>query len=232
MPTIAIIDNNRGVLALLNDLFEAEGFHVLLYINGMQAFEAFESRLPDVVISEIKLPTMDGFELLRRLRHKSDVPLIFLTGRADEADEIIGLRLGADGFVRKPFSHRLLVERVKTVLRRYPWGAAAALRKADQTAIERGHLWMDKERYICTWKGLNVDLTKAEFRLLEALAIRPGTVKSRDALMEIALEDRALVHPRRVDNHIRRVRKKFRAVDEKFNEIKSQYSIGYRFGRQ
>jgi two-component system response regulator ChvI len=229
MPTIAVVEDDSGVLALIKDALEIEGFDVLLYQNGTRALDAFESRSPDLVITDIRMPEMDGIQLLRRLRQKSDTPVILLTGYVDETDELVGLRIGADDFIRKPFSPRVLVERVRTVLRRYRPAAAGGDRQADEGALERGHLRMDKERYTCTWKGRNVELTALEFRLLENLAVRPGVTKTRDALTDIICEDQETVHPRTIDSHIKRLRKKFRRVDETFDQIDSVYAIGYRF---
>src|SRR5262249_41245975 len=158
---------------------------------------------PDLAILDIKMPQMDGVELLRRLRQNSDVPIIFLTGRLDETDELLGLRIGADDFIRKPFSQRVLVERVRTVLRRFHCAEAVAERAAGNNVMERGHLRMDQERHSCTWKGKNVVLTVTEFRLLETLATRPGVIKSRDALMDAAYEDQVYVDDRTIDSHMK-----------------------------
>src|SRR5215470_3107748 len=229
MPTIAVVEDDSGVLDLIKDALEFEGFDVLLYQNGIRALDAFESRSPDLVITDIRMPEMDGVQLLQRLRQKSDTPVILLTGLVDETDELVGLRIGADDFIRKPFSPRVLVERVRTVLRRYRPPAAAGDRQADEGVIERGHLRMDKDRYACTWKGRKVELTAVEFLLLESLAIRPGVAKTRDALTDIICEDQVSVHPRTINSHIKRLRKKFRRVDATFNQIDSVYGIGYRF---
>jgi len=229
MPTIAVVEDDSGVLDLIKDALEFEGFDVLLYQNGIRALDAFESRSPDLVITDIRMPEMDGVQLLQRLRQKSDTPVILLTGLVDETDELVGLRIGADDFIRKPFSPRVLVERVRTVLRRYRPPAATGDRQADDGVIERGHLRMDKERFACTWKGRKVELTALEFLLLESLAIRPGVAKTRDALTDIICEDQVTVHPRTIDSHIKRLRKKFRRVDATFNQIDSVYGIGYRF---
>src|SRR5215470_16228828 len=170
MPTIAVVEDDSGVLDLIKDALEFEGFDVLLYQNGIRALDAFESRSPDLVITDIRMPEMDGIQLLQRLREKSDTPVILLTGRTDESDEMVGLRIGADDFIRKPFSPRVLVERVRTVLRRSRPPAPVGDRPLDDGVIERGHLRMDRERYRCTWKGMMVKLSAIEFRLLESMA--------------------------------------------------------------
>jgi two-component system response regulator ChvI len=229
MTTIAIVEDDRGVLDLIKDILEVEGFDVLPYQDGTRALDAFESSSPDLVITDITMPEMDGIQLLRRLREKSDTPVILLTGQMNESDEMVGLRIGADDFIRKPFSPRVLVERVRTVLRRYRPPANARVQPADDSVIERGHLRMDKARYTCTWKGSRVKLSAVEFRVLESLAARPGTTKSRNALRDILCEDQAMLQERAVDSHIKRLRKKFRSVDEEFNEIESVHGIGYRF---
>jgi two-component system response regulator ChvI len=229
MTTIAVVEDDRGVLDLIKDALELEGFDVLSYHDGIRALDAFESSSPDLVITDIAMPEMDGIQLLQRLRERSNTPVILVTGRMEERDELVGLRIGADDFIRKPFSPQVLVERVRTVLRRYRSPARVGDRTIDESVIERGHLCMDKERYTCTWKGRNVKLSAIEFRLLESLAVRPGTTKSRGDLRDIICEDQVMLHERAVDSHIKRLRKKFRSVDEEFNAIESVYGIGYRF---
>jgi two-component system response regulator ChvI len=172
---------------------------------------------------------MDGMELLRRLRQKSDVPVIFLTSKDEEIDELFGLKMGADDFIRKPFSQRLLVERVKSVLRRATPKESGAPKETDAKAIERGPLRMDPERHTCTWKGGPVTLTVTEFLILQALAARAGVVKSRNALMDAAYDDQVYVDDRTIDSHIKRLRKKFKAVDDDFDMIETLYGVGYRF---
>jgi len=175
-------------------------------------------------------------ELLRRLRQKSDMPVIFLTSKDEEIDELFGLKMGADDFITKPFSQRLLVERVKAILRRAASreGAASAgtpKTSAEQQArnLERGQLVMDQERHTCTWKGDPVTLTVTEFLILHSLAQRPGVVKSRDALMDAAYDEQVYVDDRTIDSHIKRLRKKFKMVDTDFDMIETLYGVGYRF---
>ena len=169
-------------------------------------------------------------ELLRRLRQKSDLPVIFLTSKDEEIDELFGLKMGADDFIQKPFSQRLLVERVKAVLRRVqPKDAGRPPRRTDAKILERGMLEMDPERHTCTWKGEPVTLTVTEFLILQALAQRPGVVKSRNALMDAAYDDQVYVDDRTIDSHIKRLRKKFKQVDDDFEMIETLYGVGYRF---
>ena len=190
------------------------------------------ARPPNLAVFDIKMPRMDGMELLRRLRQKSDLPVIFLTSKDEEIDELFGLKMGADDFITKPFSQRLLVERVKAILRRGQArdGAVAAKSEAGENkTLERGHLSMDQERHVCSWKDQVVTLTVTEFLILLSLAQRPGVVKSRDSLMDAAYEDQVYVDDRTIDSHIKRLRKKFKVVDKEFNMIETLYGVGYRF---
>jgi two-component system, OmpR family, response regulator ChvI len=229
MATIALVDDDRDILALVGTMLESEGYHVVAYADGPTALNGLNSVQPDLAILDIKMPQMDGVELLRRLRQKSDVPVIFLTGRSEETDELLGLRIGADDFIRKPFSQRVLVERVRTLLRRFRSVDTAGERDPGAHLIERGHLSLDEERHTCRWKGQNVVLTVTEFRLLETLAVRPGVIKSRDALMDAAYGDQVYVDDRTIDSHIKRLRKKFKASDSEFDMIETLYGVGYRF---
>src|ERR1700681_944604 len=185
MTTIALVDDDRNILTSVSMALEVEGYRIMTYSDGDSALEGFKTSPPDLAILDIKMPRMDGMELLRRLRQKADVPVIFLTSKDEEIDELFGLKMGADDFIRKPFSQRLLVERVKSVLRRGTPKDAAAPKEADAKVLERGLLRMDPERHTCTWKNEPVTLTVTEFLILQALASRPGVVKSRNALMEI-----------------------------------------------
>jgi two-component system, OmpR family, response regulator ChvI len=176
------------------------------------------------------MPRMDGMETLRRLRDESDMPVIFLTSKDEEFDEIFGLKMGADDFVRKPFSHRLLAERVKAVLRRSGSKSGSVPKETDAAKVlERGQLRMDQERHSCTWKNEPVTLTVTEFLIVQALAARPGVVKSRNALMDAAYDDQVYVDDRTIDSHVKRVRKKFKQVDDTFEMIDTLYGVGYRF---
>ncbi len=229
MPTIALVDDDRNILASVSIALEAEGYRTMTYTDGVSALDGFKTSPPDLAILDIKMPRMDGMELLRRLRQKSDVPVIFLTSKEEEIDELFGLKMGADDFIRKPFSQRLLVERVKTLLRRSTSKDGANPKEAGPKVLERGQLRMDPERHICTWKSEAVTLTVTEFLILQALASRPGVVKSRDALMDAAYDDQVYVDDRTVDSHVKRLRKKFKSVDEAFDMIETLYGVGYRF---
>ncbi len=240
MLTIALVDDDRNILTSVSIALEAEGYKVETYTDGASALDGLLARPPQLAIFDIKMPRMDGMELLRRLRQKSDLPVIFLTSKDEEIDELFGLKMGADDFITKPFSQRLLVERVKAVLRRASareaanaagGSTAAAKPGATQQArsLERGQLVMDQERHTCTWKGEPVTLTVTEFLILHSLAQRPGVVKSRDALMDAAYDEQVYVDDRTIDSHIKRLRKKFKMVDLDFDMIETLYGVGYRF---
>jgi two-component system, OmpR family, response regulator ChvI len=229
MPTIALVDDDRNILASLSIALEAEGYCVNTYSDGTSALDGMRTTPPDLAILDIKMPRMDGMETLRRLRQKSDVPVIFLTSKDEDIDELFGLKMGADDFIRKPFSQRLLVERVKVVLRRSSPKDSTAPKETDGKVTERGLLRMDSERHTCTWKNEPVKLTVTEFLILQALASRPGVVKSRNALMDAAYDDQVYVDDRTIDSHVKRLRKKCKASDNEFDMIETLYGVGYRF---
>jgi two-component system, OmpR family, response regulator ChvI len=231
MTKIALVDDDESIRTSLEILFQNEGYDTIAYRDGAEALSALTQNPPDVAILDIKMPRMDGFELLRRLRESSDVPVIFLTSKDDEIDEVVGLSVGADDYIRKPFSSRLLSERVKAVLRRARGenGIDAAPREGDKKVVTRGHLTLDSNRHVCAWKGKNVRLTVTEFLLLNALASRPGFVKSRDNLMDAAYDDSVYVDDRTIDSHVKRIRKKFREIDKDFEKIETLYGVGYRY---
>jgi two-component system, OmpR family, response regulator ChvI len=232
MPTVALVDDDRNILTSVGITLEAEGYTVQKYGDGAAALTGLEATPPDVAIFDIKMPRMDGMELLRRIRQKSDMPVIFLTSKDDEIDELFGLKMGADDFIKKPFSQRLLVERVKAVLRRTVVKEGQPTPQEAAKIIERGKLSMDPERHACMWDGKPVTLTVTEFLILQALAHRPGIVKSRDTLMDAAYDDQVYVDDRTIDSHIKRLRKKFNQVDPSFDGIETLYGVGYRFKEQ
>jgi two-component system, OmpR family, response regulator ChvI len=231
MPTIALVDDDRNILTSVSMALESEGYRIMTYTDGASALDGFKTSPPDLAILDIKMPRMDGMETLRRMRQKTDIPVIFLTSKDEEIDELFGLKMGADDVIRKPFSQRLLVERVKAVLRRASPkdGQQPAKETESKTTLERGQLKMDPERHTCTWKGEPVTLTVTEFLILQALATRPGVVKSRNALMDAAYDDQVYVDDRTIDSHIKRLRKKFKQVDDDFDVIETLYGVGYRF---
>jgi len=227
MPhTIALVDDDQNILASLSAALEDEGYKVDTYVDGVEALDGIGRRPVDLAILDIKMPRMDGMELLGNLRRKDNLPVIFLTSKDDEIDEVMGLRMGADDYIKKPFSQRLLLERIRAVLRRHQVGGA------EQTAAEvlrRGELVLDRARHLCTWKGKEVNLTVTEFLLVEALARRPGHVKNRDQLIDAAYGENIYVDDRTIDSHIKRLRRKFKDVDTEFSEIETLYGVGYRY---
>ena len=182
--TIALVDDDRNILTSVSMALEAEGFTVRTYTDGAEALRGITGNPVDLAVLDIKMPRMDGMELLERLRRSSKLPVIFLTSKDDEVDELMGLRVGADDYIRKPFSQRLLIERIRTLLRRAALAADGAA--AGGEVIARGELTLDPARHRCTGKSQAVELTVTEFLLLKALAARPGLVKSRDQLMDAA----------------------------------------------
>ena len=228
---IALVDDDRNILTSVSMSLEAEGFNVKTYNDGEEGLEGITSTPPDLVVLDIKMPRMDGMEVLTKLREKSALPVIFLTSKDDEVDEVIGLRMGADDYITKPFSQRLLIERIRALLRRQQLQAEPEEVNEDEVT-ERGDLRLDDSRHLCTWKGDPVNLTVTEYLLVKALAQRPGHVKNRDQLIDLAYGENIYVDDRTIDSHIKRVRKKFKAVDKAFNQIETLYGIGYRYKEQ
>jgi len=229
--TIALIDDDRHILTSVSIALQSEGFTTRLYTDGETALKALLDNPPDLAVCDVKMPRLDGFELLRRLRDRSALPVIFLTSRDDELDEAHGLALGADDYIAKPFSQRLLIARVRAILRRIELSNAPVAENVapPAEAIVRGRLSLDPERHRVLWAGANVTLTVTEFMILEALALRPDVVKSRGQLMDVAYHDDIYVDDRTIDSHIKRLRRKFRAVDPQFDAIETLYGAGYRF---
>jgi two-component system response regulator ChvI len=213
MHTIALVDDDRNVLSSVSIALRAGGYRVATYSDRASALDSFQTAPPDLAILDVKLPRINGEETLRLFRAKSDLPVIFLTSAEAVIDEVLAFQMGADDFIRKPFSERLLVERVKAVLRRSSLKEGTLQHKVTNHVFERGALRMDVERHICTWKGKRVTLTATEFILLHALASRPGVARSRHALMDLAYNDPTNVDERNIDSHIKRLRKKFMASD-------------------
>ena len=231
MSTIALVDDDQNILTSVSILLENEGYNLRTYNDGASALTALTADPPDLAILDIKMPRMDGMELLRRLRQKTALPVIFLTSKDEEIDEVLGLHMGADDFIRKPFSQRLLLERVRAVLRRAEGQKQSAGEEEDSSAgvLTRGKLALDPMRHTCTWDGEPVTLTVTEFLILQALAQRPGYVKSRDQLMDAAYDDQIYVDDRTIDSHIKRLRKKFKMNDDDFDAIETLYGVGYRY---
>jgi two-component system response regulator ChvI len=229
--SIALVDDDRNILTSVSIALQTEGFLTRVYSDGETALKALIDSPPDLAIFDIKMPLMDGLELLRRLREKSQVPVIFLTSKDDELDEALGLAMGADDYIAKPFSQRLLIARIRAILRRTEAVPVSGGEIGEDNAgpIERGPLSMDPARHRTTWKGASVTLTVTEFLILETLAQRPGIVKTRNQLMDAAYQDDIYVDDRTIDSHIKRLRRKFREVDPEFDAIETLYGAGYRF---
>lgn len=230
--TIALVDDDRNILTTLSIALQAEGFATRVYSDGETALKALIANPPDLAVFDIKMPRMDGMELLGRVREQSTLPVIFLTSKDDEEDEAEGLAIGADDYIAKPFSQRLLVARIRAILRRA--GAGDGPEEGDgeehgEHVMTRGPLVMDPARHQITWNGKAVSLTVTEFLILEALAQRPGVIKSRNQLMDAAYPDDVFVDDRTVDSHIKRMRRKFRSVDPEFRAIDTLYGAGYSF---
>ncbi len=225
---IALVDDDRNILTSVSMGLEAEGFHVDTYYDGMAALEGLARDPADLVVLDIKMPRLDGTETLKKIRETSQVPVIFLTSKDDEIDQFLGLRMGADDYITKPFSQRLLIERIRAILRRE--NLRKSQRPAGQSAVlQQGNLVMDQERQICLWKGKAVEMTVTEFLLVLALGRHPGHIKSREQIMDVAYGHGTYVDDRTVDSHIKRIRKKFRDVDPDFDHIETVYGAGYRF---
>ncbi|MFP6729270.1 MAG: response regulator transcription factor [Alphaproteobacteria bacterium] len=227
--TIALVDDDRNILTSVSIALEAEGFRVQTYTDGAEALRSLTARPVDLAILDIKMPRMDGVELLKRLREKSSLPVIFLTSKDEEIDEVLGFKMGADDYIRKPFSLRLLIERIRAILRRADLAAGGGDDADSEPKIIRGDLLLDPARHECRWRDVGVTLTVTEFLILKSLVIRPGHVRSRDQLMDAAYDDNIYVDDRTIDSHIKRIRKKLKAVDETFSQIETLYGVGYRY---
>jgi two-component system response regulator ChvI len=225
--TIALVDDDRNILTSVSMALEAEGFDVRTFNDGDEALRGLSQKPADLAVLDIKMPRLNGMELLAKLRQNSAMPVIFLTSKDEEVDELMGLRMGADDYIRKPFSQRLLVERIRTLLRRSEGGGS----EEEETGqvLVRGDLVLDSSRHSCVWKEKMVNLTVTEFLLVKALAQRPGHVKNRDQLMDAAYGESIYVDDRTIDSHIKRLRKKFKEVDTDFSQIETLYGIGYRY---
>jgi two-component system response regulator ChvI len=225
LSKIALVDDDQNILTSVSLALEAEGFIVDKYQDGEQGLNGIKRRPPDLLVLDIKMPKLDGMEVLERLRKQSNLPVIFLTSKDDEVDEALGLRIGADDYIKKPFSQRLLIERIKALLRRVNID-----NEIDPEAlITRGDLVMDTSRHSSKWKSEDVKLTVTEFLILKDLSQRSGMVKTRDQLMDAAYGETIYVDDRTIDSHIKRLRKKFRLVDKKFDQIETLYGVGYRY---
>ncbi|UVO55826.1 response regulator transcription factor [Sphingomonas sp. SUN039] len=231
--TIALVDDDRNILTSVAVALQAEGFVTRVYTDGDVALKALIDNPPDLAVCDIKMPKLDGLELLRRLRAVSALPVILLTSKDQESDEAEGLATGADDYIAKPFSQALLIARIRAILRRVEFSRSDADPEGTSAGggepIVRGRLSMDPQRHRVHWDGLEVALTVTEFMILEALASRPDVVKSRNQLLDVAYHDEVYVDDRTIDSHIKRIRRKFKAVAPSFDAIDTLYGAGYRF---
>ena len=230
MVKICLIDDDQNILASLSLALKSEKFDVETYSDGIAGLEALKNNNFDIAILDIKMPRLDGLEVLQKLRNVSDIPVIFLTSKDDEIDQLLGLKMGADDYITKPFSQKLLIERVKVILKRTAFPSEENQVNND-TLIERGNLLLNMDRHECHWKGDRIKLTVTEFLLLESLVNRPGYVKNRDQLMSAAYSDDLYVDDRTIDSHIKRIRRKFKVIDKNFDSIETLYGVGYRFNQ-
>lgn len=226
---IFLVDDDRNILLSVSMALEAEGFDVETFNDGEAGLNAIIESQPDLVILDVKMPRMDGIEVLSKLREESAIPVIFLTSKDDEVDQVIGLRMGADDYITKPFSQRLLIERIKVLLRRRDFIKSEVETQKENQNIEYGHLILDDSRHLCSWKGQPLNLTVTEYLLVKSLAMRPGHVRNRDQLIDMAYGENIYVDDRTVDSHIKRVRKKFKKLDDEFDKIETLYGVGYRY---
>ena len=227
---IFLVDDDRNILLSVSMALEAEGFVVETFNDGESGLKAIIKRKPDLVVLDVKMPRMDGIEVLTKLREESNVPVIFLTSKDDEVDQVIGLRMGADDYITKPFSQRLLLERIKALLRRRDLINAEATGQGVKTdKIQYGNLVLDDSRHLCAWKGEPLNLTVTEYLIVKALALRPGYVRNRDQLIDMAYGENIYVDDRTIDSHIKRIRRKFKKIDDSFDKIETLYGVGYRY---
>ena len=226
--TIALVDDDRNILTSLSIALEREGFKVQTYIDGESALVGLSRNPPDLAVVDIKMPRMDGEELLKRIKKKMSIPIIFLTSKDEEVDELLGLKLGADDFIKKSggFSIKVLVERIRVQLRK-----KSNSQDESKNLIVHGKLKLDPSQLECQWNGKNLPekLTTTEFLIVKELAQRPGVIKERAHLMDIAYKENTDIEDRTIDSHIKRIRKKFKKVDDKFSSIETRYGSGYRW---
>jgi len=227
---IFLVDDDRNILMSVSMALEAEGFNVETFNDGEAGLKAILENKPDLVVLDVKMPRMDGIEVLSKLREDSAIPVIFLTSKDDEVDQVIGLRMGADDYITKPFSQRLLIERIKALLRRRDLMSDESKGDSNKNDnIKYGDLLLDDSRHLCAWKGQPLNLTVTEYLIVKALALRPGHVRNRDQLIDMAYGENIYVDDRTIDSHIKRVRRKFKKIDDSFDKIETLYGVGYRY---
>jgi len=226
--SIALVDDDRNILTSISMALENEGFKVQTYIDAENALVGISRNPPDLAVIDIKMPGMDGEELLKRLRKKTTIPILFLTSKDEEVDELLGLKLGADDFIKKSggFSMKVLIERIRVQLRK-----KVNTVEDTKNLIKHGKLVLDSSQLECEWNGKSLPekLTTTEFLIVKELAKRPGIIKERAQLMDIAYKDNNDIEDRTIDSHVKRIRKKFKRVDQNFSAIETRYGSGYRW---
>ena len=228
---VFLIDDDKNILASISMLLENEGYKVSTFSDGESGLKAILENSPDIAVVDIKMPRLDGIELLKKLRRTSNMPVIFLTSKDTEIDELLGLKIGADDYITKPFSQNVLMERIRILIKRTE---LKNIKKKDniddKNSIKEGNIFLDTEKYMCKWKNKTVNLTVTEFLLIKSLVKNAGAVKSRDQLIVSAFgEDKENIDDRSIDHHFKRIRKKFKSADNDFNSIVTIYGGGYKF---
>jgi len=228
---VFLIDDDKNILTSISMLLENEGYKVSTFSDGESGLKAILENSPDIAVVDIKMPRLDGIELLKKLRRTSNMPVIFLTSKDTEIDELLGLKVGADDYITKPFSQKILIERIRILIKK---NELKNIKKKDKTDdknyIRAGKIFLDTEKYMCKWKNKTVNLTVTEFLLIKSLVKNIGAVKSRDQLIVSAFgEDKENIDDRSIDHHFKRIRKKFKSADNDFNSIVTIYGGGYKF---
>ena len=228
---VFLIDDDKNILTSVSMLLETEGFKVTTFSDGESGLKGILDGNPDIAVVDIKMPRLDGIELLKKLRKTSDMPVIFLTSKDTEIDELLGLKIGADDYITKPFSQKILIERIRILIKRSEVRSTKKKEKsAGKNSIKNGSIILDTEKYMCKWKNKMVNLTVTEFLLVKSLVENVDVVKSRDQLISSAFgESKENIDDRSIDHHFKRIRKKFKKTDSNFNSIVTVYGGGYKF---
>jgi len=227
---VFLIDDDKNILTSISMLLENEGYKVSTFSDGESGLKAILENSPDIAVVDIKMPRLDGIELLKKLRRTSNMPVIFLTSKDTEIDELLGLKIGADDYITKPFSQNVLMERIRILIKRTELKNLKEKKFDDRNSIKEGNMFLDTEKYMCKWKNKTINLTVTEFLLIKSLVENVGAVKSRDQLIVSAFgEDKENIDDRSIDHHFKRIRKKFKIADNNFNSIVTIYGGGYKF---
>ena len=230
---IFLVDDDQNILTSVSMALESEGFSVKTFTDGENGLKGILEGSPDVAVLDIKMPRLNGIDVLKKIRNSSDIPVIFLTSKDTEIDELLGFKIGADDYITKPFSQKILIERIRVLIRREKFNSQDKGQKNTQNKINtvaKGDFFLDKDKHICKWQNKTINLTVTEFLIIQSLIENPGTVKSREQLMVSAFgEESKNEDDRAIDHHLKRIRKKIKNIDKKFNSINTIYGIGYKF---